>query len=189
MYWSHRRRRNFYLLSILVLLILAWSLLLYLTGPAELVEAIGVRNGYILGFLVAAIGGVSTVTSISFYSVVTALAAGGLNPFLLGLVMGTGVTIGDSLFFYLGRTGRRTLPDKIQYHVDQALEWAYDQRRGTIHVLIFAWAAFMPLPNDLITIPSGMSKLRAVEILPFILAGNITFTTLLALVMQSGIMS
>jgi membrane protein DedA with SNARE-associated domain len=181
-----QRQRNIAGLVIFTFLLIAWSSFLYFAGPGFLIEAVGVQNGYILGFLVAAIGGVSTVTSISFYSLVTALAAGGLNPFLLGPIMGTGVTIGDTIFFYLGRTGRHSLPDRLQHHVDQTLEWAYEQPKGTVHLLVFSWAAFMPLPNDLITVPSGISRFEPEVILPFVLLGNITFTTLLALVVRYG---
>lgn len=180
------RQRNIAALTTVIIFLIGWSSFLYFVGPTFLINAIGVQNGYILGFIVAAVGGVSTITSVSFYSLVTALAAGGLNPFLLGLVMGTGVTIGDTIFFYLGKTGRHSLPDQVQHHVDQGLEWAYNRPKGTVHLLIFLWAAFMPLPNDLITVPSGVSRFKPHEIMPFILAGNIVFTTLLALVVRYG---
>jgi membrane protein YqaA with SNARE-associated domain len=189
MYDYTDRQRRIIGLSIFATLLIGWSIFLYFAGPTYLVETIGVTNGYLLGFLVAAIGGVSTATSISFYSVVTALAAGGLNPFGLGLIMGTGVSIGDSIFFYLGKTGRHTLHHRIQHHVDKALDWAYDQNIRLVHVIVFAWAAFMPLPNDIITVPSGISRFHAKDILPSILAGNIVFTTLLALVVRSGLLS
>lgn len=186
MYDYTERQRRLIGLGVFVTLLIAWSFFLYLAGPTYLVEAIGVRNGYLLGFLVAAIGGVSTATSISYYSVVAALAAGGLNPYALGVVMGTGVSIGDTIFFYLGKTGRHSLPHKLQYHVDRTLEWAYEQDLRLVRVLVFVWAAFMPLPNDILTVPAGISRFRPRDILPFLLAGNIVFTTILGLVVKHG---
>lgn len=169
-----------------ITIILAWSTFLIFVGPTYLIEAIGVENGYVLGFLVAAIGGVSTVTSFTYYTIVTILAAGGLNPFLLGVIMGSGVTVGDTIFFYLGKTGRHTVTHRFQDHIDDALDWAYKQRLSVVHSLVFIWAAFTPLPNDILTVSAGVGRFKARNIIPFLLLGNIVFTTLLALVVRYG---
>jgi hypothetical protein len=62
-----------------------WIVLLKYFSPAEIVEVIGVKNGYVLMFLVAALGGLSTLSSASFVAIVVTLSLGGLDPILLAV--------------------------------------------------------------------------------------------------------
>jgi membrane protein YqaA with SNARE-associated domain len=176
-----QRKRRLWKLVVFIVLVTFWSTFLFFAGPTYIVDVLGVRNGYLLGFIIAAVGGVSTATSVSYFSIVTALAASGLNPFFLGLIMGAGVSIGDTMFFYLGRTGRRSVPEEWDERLDAVLEWLYQRPDWVLSAGVFVWAGFTPFPNDILTIGTGIGNFEAKQILPFILAGNIVFTTLLAL--------
>ena len=105
-------RRSLIFLGVL-LFVLAWILIINFISPDAIVAKIGARNGYIILFLISAIGGVSSATASSYYLAVSVLAAGGLNPILLGIIGGVGVTIGDSLFFLLGRKGQQFSTKKL----------------------------------------------------------------------------
>lgn len=109
---------KFGIFTILLVIILFWSYIFYFYTPEELVSKIGVTNGYIFLFLSAALGGVSTLTSSSFYTTVFTLVSGGLNPFLVGLVGGVGVTIGDCIFYYLGYKGKKVTSKKFNERIE-----------------------------------------------------------------------
>ncbi|MEZ5006902.1 MAG: hypothetical protein R2753_01990 [Chitinophagales bacterium] len=89
------------------------ALLLFLVGisiffvyvkPDEIIKTIGVKNGYMIIAFFALFGGFSAFTSVSFYATVIAFTIGGLNPFLLALVALPGLFIGDSVYYYFGKS-------------------------------------------------------------------------------------
>src|SRR3989344_5926552 len=86
------------LLSIFAL----WIILLYNFSPTEVVDFVGTENGYFLALVLALIGGTFVFFPFPYHIVIFTLAAGGLNPFLLGLFAGTGVLIGDSTSYLIG---------------------------------------------------------------------------------------
>jgi|GEM_PF-308295 len=102
----HKKKTAF---GLFVAILLAWTVLLWTVGPEQMVSYIGVQNGYLIGFFLATFGGMSTLSSASYFATIITLAAGGLNPYLLAVVAGFGLLIGDSLFFYLGKSGRTAI--------------------------------------------------------------------------------
>jgi len=58
----------------------------------------------------------SSITGVSYAATIVTLAAGGLNPLLLGLASGLGISIGDTIYYFLGRQGRTATADtKLAY--------------------------------------------------------------------------
>jgi len=84
----------------------------------EIVNAIGIRNAYFLAFAVLFFGGFSAAGSVSYISLLIALAAGGIDPLLLGLVSGVSLAIGDMIMFYTGEKGRELVSGKWDKRVD-----------------------------------------------------------------------
>ncbi|MEX0916910.1 MAG: hypothetical protein WDZ90_00055, partial [Candidatus Paceibacterota bacterium] len=153
------------------LFILAWGILLYYYPPQELVALIGARNGYFVMFLVALFGGATSFSATSYFAVLLTLAAGGLNPFLLGIVSGLGVTVGDSLFYYLGSHGRASLGEgRIKTLVLNLSAWLDRKPKWFTPALIYLYAAFTPLPNDFLAITMGLAHRRYITtIVPLVL--------------------
>lgn len=156
-----------------------WIGLLITWGPTEIVDRLGTENAYIITFLFAALGGFSSLTAGPFYAAIGTFAAGGTNAVLLGTLAGIGITIGDSIFFYLARCGlTRTRLDSNPFvaHIRSRLlrmpGWSLPL--GTL-----GYTAFTPLPNDVLMVIFGLLKQRALLILPFVLIGNVTHMTLL----------
>lgn len=172
----------FFVLSFL----LAWSALLFFVGPRAIVEYIGVENGYLVAFLVAAFGGLSSVSSASFYATLVTLAAGGLDPVMLGVIAGTGVTIGDCLFFYLGHTGGDLLTGRMKRFFERLSAWLQKGPGWVVPVIVFIYAGFTPLPNDILTISLAMAKIRWQRIILPLWAGNIILVILIAEAVRHG---
>ena len=160
--------------------IILWSLFMLMIGPDAIVDRVGVTNGYILVFLAASVGGASTVSSASFYATIFTLASGGLNPLALGIIAGTGVTIGDSLFFYFGKKGRDIAPEQFQGRIDKLSFWLKGRKDHQIQAFAFTYAGFVPLPNEILTISISLSGYPYRKIIGPILLGNIILMSLIA---------
>ncbi|MBW2997041.1 VTT domain-containing protein [Candidatus Woesearchaeota archaeon] len=182
-----KRTRNYALFFILLIFIVFWSALLYFITPQELVEIIGVKNGYILSFLFGVFGEAATLTAISYYPAIITLAAGGLNPFLLGVIAGTGMTIGNSLYFYFGVQGRGIMPERLEKRAERLLEWINKRPRWLVQILIFLYVGFTPFPNNLLTVSGGVAGYPFKRIIVPLLLGNIVLTSSLAYLTALGL--
>lgn len=180
---SRRRRRVQAAVALAVLLafLVAWSALIRSVGADGVVERIGVRNGYILVFLIASAGGLSAVTSVALYTTLFTLAAGGLNPLLLGLFAGVGLTIGDSLFYLIGREGRRASGGRLEAWLIRMSGWFGRRPRWALRLAIFAYAGFTPFPNDIMMVTLAAANVRYRLIVPSLAVGNLVFATLVAM--------
>lgn len=183
-----RRQRRFVFFVLLGFLLL-WGLLLHYIGPSAIVSWIGADHGYLVVFLVAAFGGVSSLTAPSYFTTIVTMAAGGLDPILLGVLGGIGVTIGDSLFFFFGRNGRVILPDRWQRRLDRFGQWLKRGPRWAIPLAMFLYAALTPFPNEFMTISIGLTGTRYRRIILPLLLGNITITIAIAWFVRGVAMS
>jgi membrane protein YqaA with SNARE-associated domain len=182
-----KRARNIILFSLIVLFILGWSVMLYFISPQEIVDYIGIRNGYSLSFLFGVFGEAATFTALSYYPAIITLAAGGLNPFLLGLIAGTGMTIGNSLYFILGESGRTVLSKKLEEKAHAVLKWVDKKPDWLVRILIFLYVGFTPFPNNLLTATGGVTGYPFKKIIIPLWAGNIVLTTSIAYLTSLGL--
>lgn len=177
-----RRLRAALALAALVAFLLTWTILIRRFGPEGIVERIGVRNGYLLVFLIASAGGLSTFTSVALYTSVATLAAGGLHVSLLGMFAGIGLTIGDSLFFLIGMQGRRASSGRLRDRLERLSAWFRERPEWALRLAIFLYAGLTPMPNDLMVMTLAASGIRYRMILPSLLAGNLVLATLTAVI-------
>ncbi|MCF7799042.1 hypothetical protein K9M74_04000 [Candidatus Woesearchaeota archaeon] len=174
------KKKNLVEFFAVLLFLILWSLLLYFIGPQRIVSLIGAQNIYLVLFIIGTVGGVSTLTSATFYTSLTAFALGGANPFLLGIAGGLGITIGDSLFYYLGKKGQESLATKARRITLKFSNWLNQQPSWVVPVVTFVYAGLTPLPNDILMVTLGVSRYKyTFLILPLIL-GNILLSLLVA---------
>lgn len=164
-------------LAIFVLLILA---LIFWINPDKIVTSIGVKNTYLIAFLIAATGGLSTLTSTSFFTAIVTFASGGSNPWLLGLAGGLGIFLSDSIFFFTALYGKKLIPDYWQRKVANLTSWIYKTPPWVVIIGIFCYISFTPLPNDILMIALAAAGYRYQKLAPILLAGSITISTLLS---------
>jgi hypothetical protein len=181
-----RIKRAMIFFGILFFLI-AWALFLHFYGPAAIIDWIGVEQGYLIAFFIAAFGGVSTLTATSYFATIITLAAAGLDPLLLGIFGGLGVTIGDSLFFFAGRHGRVVMPEKGERYLKRFQDWLKKRPSWLIPVIVYVYAGFSPFPNEFMTVSVGLTGTRYRRIILPLLLGNITITVILAELVRHGI--
>jgi len=173
-------KQLYYTLAGIIILLIGWSILLIHIPPTEIIAYLGVENALLVAFLVSALGGVSTATSVNYYTTVIALAAGGTHVLALGIVAGIGVTIGDSLFYYLGTRGHEILTEKGSQWAKKIERWMNKQHPLFVQIGAYVYAGLTPLPNDVLTVSLGLAEYSYKKLLPALLLGNITLTVIVA---------
>ncbi|MFH1064784.1 MAG: VTT domain-containing protein [Candidatus Woesearchaeota archaeon] len=171
-------RKRYIVFVLLLIFIILWSILIYFKHPGEIIRMVGVKNGYIISFFVGLFGGAATFTAIIYYPVLGTLAAGGLHPLVLALIAGAGMTIGQSIYFYFGYTGRAVLSEKNQARMDKVRVWIHKKPEFLVRALIFLYVGFTPLPNNLLTASGGIIDYPFKKIIWPLLLGNIIMTAM-----------
>ena len=167
------------------LILMALAVGLYYYPPNTIVDHIGVENSYLTVFSIAAFGGLSSLTSGIFYAAVVTFSSGGANPWLLGVVGGIGISIGDSIIFGLFSYGlqnvRRSWKDKVE-RIRSYVDY-YPNR--IVYTTLFLILGFSPLPNDIVMFALVTLGFQYLKIAPILVLSGITITTVTALLGES----
>ena len=163
----------------LALFVIGITLVFTFTSPEKIVEHIGIENGYLFLFIISFIAGVSTFTSVPYQVVLITLAAGGLNPFLLGLTAAVGDMLGDTTSYFLGYYGRTLLPQNGQW-IQMKIQTVADRHPRLLPLVFFLYGATAPISNDVLTIPFGIARYPFFYLMIPLGLGNIVYNTTLA---------
>lgn len=164
--------------SILFVFIVSLIVFLQFVSPEDIVEKIGVRNGYLLIFFVSLFGGFSAGGSVTFITLLITLAVGGLNPLYLGLVSGVSLAIGDTVMFYVGKKGRELVSGKWDARMNKLTNSIKNKPilRRFVPIGAYTYIGLSPFPNDLLLLFMATINYPLVKMVPIIILGDITFT-------------
>lgn len=118
-------------------------------GPENIIDLIGARNGYITAIVIALLGGLSLFTSAFFYLTIITLVIGGLDPYVLSVICGSALFIGDSFVFYIGYSGKQAFSDKMPRIIIKLSEWLSRQKDSTVQAAVLI-LGITPFPHDII---------------------------------------
>lgn len=147
--------------------------------PETAVSVIGLENAYLLMFVVALLGGLTTFNTVPYYSVLLMLAVAGLNPLLLGLFSACGVMCGDSISYLVGRQGAVIVPRRLHALFGRIRVVATNHPR-IFPLVCFLYGSLSPLSNDFITVPAGLARIPYLKTMVPLALGNIVFNVTLA---------
>lgn len=153
---------------------------LFFVSPEDVVDTLGVENTYLIAFLLAAVGGISTVTGASVFLTLATFASGGANAWLLGLVAGLGIFISDSVFYILARKGSDFFEGKVgrlRHHLERFVQKATP---WNIRIGVFVYVGIMPLPNDILMLALALARVPYSLIALPIFIGSISIATISA---------
>lgn len=178
---SKIRRNTIFIALALLAFVALWTWLLLTYGADAIVEYIGAENGYLVMFLVALFGGMSSFSGVTYVATIITLAGGGLNPLFLALAAGAGTTIGDTVYYLIGRYGVREVAESYFAHqVGRLTMWLSTKPRWMVFLGSYLYTGFTPLPNDVLTITLGLTHQPLKVVLPALALGNATLTYLVA---------
>jgi len=159
---------------ILVAVTIVW-LNVFLIEHRETVQDIASQFGYGGMFILAIISGFNLaipLPAIGFYPVFTEL---GYHPAKIILILSLGMTIGDSIAYLIGQTGKGILERSSAKKVVKLFHRVYMRNPLLPFVLLFFYAAFVPLPNELLVIPMAIAGYRFWQMGAVLFLGNILF--------------
>ncbi len=144
------------------------------------VRVLATKLGYPGMFLAAAISGFNLLIPIPVISFYPFFLSAGFHPVLTVVVIAIGMSLGDTIGYIIGKAGRGADVKPVK-HLITLLERVHHKHRYLPYVAMFLYAAFVPLPNELLVIPLALMGMRLVPILVVVALGNIVFNTLAAL--------
>jgi len=181
-------KKNHIILMALGLFIIGISVFFSYVHPDEIIERIGVTNGYLVIAIFALFGGFSAFTSVSFYTTVISFTIGGLNPFYIALVALPGLFIGDSVFYIFGNAINKSLSKRMKKYVNKMNLFI---NRPKIYkfspLLIFAYVGMSPLPPDILIVALSISKYPYKRMIIPLLLGEINFVFWVSFFAKRGI--
>jgi hypothetical protein len=158
-------------------------------NPDEIIANIGERNGYIIAFIIAFFAGFSAFTAVSFYSLLIAGIAAGLNPVLLAVITGTSLSLGDMFLFHFGRRGRDLIRGRLDMRINQLASYFRKHNlEKRIPLISYAYISFIPLPNDWLLIFLASIKYPQTRLNLVIVLGDLTHVSILVFLASRGIM-
>jgi membrane protein YqaA with SNARE-associated domain len=159
----------------------------YVIEPAEILESIGVRNSFLILFIFAFFGGLSTITAVPFYGLLTTFFAGGLDPLTTALVVGPGLLFGNSVMYYLGHVLQKTFTDDFQFKIKKFYKWLEKKKiTSWIPGFILVYFSVMPISPDPILIFLASIKYPYKNMVIPMLFGEIIFIYLFGIAVQYG---
>lgn len=164
-----------------------WIFLLSQIDIDFILNRLSANSSYILVFFVALFGGVSVFTSSSYLATLVVLSLGPANPFLLAISAGLALTLGDSLFYYFGTHGRKSLPKNLNKKFNKISIWMSRQPRFLIKGLIYVYTGFTPLPADLLMLFISFSSYPLKKVIVPLFAGNITLVLIIYYTVKRGV--
>ena len=176
--------------SLLAIFLIGLITFLLFVSPEEIVNKLGVRNAYILTFLVSFFGGFSSGGSVTFISLLITLVLGGLNPLYLGLIAGTSLAIGDMIMFYVGSKGRELIEGKWDKRIDKVAK-VFEKRKWLKKMtpfIAYFYIGFAPLPNDILILFLAAIEYPRKKMNLIIVLGDLTFALMVTLLTAKGFM-
>jgi membrane protein YqaA with SNARE-associated domain len=179
--------------SLLLLLppviLVVWTVVLYQFPPSDIVEQLGVSNGYVATLVLSFVGGLSTFISVPYHLVIMTFAAGGMNPWLLGLVASVGQCAGDSISYLLGYSGKSILPRSTYSVIERFQRWCIGRPYWQFAGALILYGSMSPFSNDWILIPMGLARYPYRRVIIPLEIGNMVFNTGAALLGAYGLSS
>lgn len=177
--------KNYKSIYIVIILLILIGLFLYKYPPNQIVDWIGVENIYTATFIISLTSGLSSVTSGVFYTAIVTFASGGTSHWVLGLIGGLGLFIGDSIIFGLFKFGFKKTESKHKERIKKMGEYLEKYPNWVMYIGLFLILGITPFPNDIIMFGLVLFGFKYVKVFPIILLACISIVTITALLGQS----
>ncbi|MBW3555166.1 MAG: hypothetical protein KY466_16790 [Gemmatimonadetes bacterium] len=161
----------------LVVALIVWANLY--AAEHDFVRELARRFGYPGLFLGAAISGFNLIVPIPVIAFFPFFMEVGFQPIPTVATIALGMTTGDLVGYLLGRTTREVFAPRARGMMAR-LERLREQHRVLPFVVMFLYAAFAPVPNEVLVIPLAFLRYPLIGIFTAVLAGNTIFNALVA---------
>ena len=175
-----RISKGYYLFGGIALFIILINLVVFFFSPEEVVKKVGIENVYLVAFIIASVGGLSTLTGAVVLTSIATFSAGGANPLLLALSAGAGIFLSDTIFYFLVQYGRKAIPKTWEKALEKARMWIVKHPDWMVLLFSYLYVSFTPFPNDLLMIALVIGCYPYRKIVGPLVAGSLTVAFLTA---------
>ncbi|MEX0934738.1 MAG: VTT domain-containing protein [Candidatus Paceibacterota bacterium] len=149
-------------------------------GDYETLRAIILTWGYPALFVLAVVSGFSLIAPVPAVVFVPLVVAVGLNFWVAIIIVIIGMTIGDGFGIFLGSTGRQVFDEWIEVRWLERVEKFLNRWKLKPEFIAFLYAAFIPLPNELLFVPLAFLKKHTGKLFLAAFLGNAVFNIIAA---------
>jgi membrane protein YqaA with SNARE-associated domain len=168
----------------IVLIILVVILAFWASGvvkDSDFVTDLVRKFGYGGIFLVAVVSGFNLAIPIPAISFLPVFLASGLNALAVVVVMAAGMTLADFIGYLLGKTSRHIVLSAFERKVVSKFDRFREKLNWSPALVLFLFASFVPIPNEIILIPMAFLGYRLTYMLLPVFLGNIIFNSIYAI--------
>lgn len=140
--------------------------------------------GHVGVLLISFVIGVSVISPVPAGTFSPIFTAGGIDIITVILLAVVGTMLANFVSYFIGRLGHdftNTNYPKIQKKVIEI----YEEKKAMVPFLIFGFAAFIPLPDEIYLIPLGVMGVKIRDFIIPLFLGTLFFQTVTALGFQN----
>ena len=159
----------------LVVFVLAFCVLLFISqslSESDQVQRLTAEFGYVGVMIIAVIAGLNAIVPIPAATFTPVFVAAGLSVPLIIIALTAGTLIADFTGFFLGRVSRDLMQSKHPKLCAFFTEFQGKHRKW-LFPLVTLYAAFAPLPNEVILIPLGLTGIKFKSLIIPLILGNL----------------
>ena len=176
---THHRVRRAAPIVVWFFILLLFSATLYFIPPETMVAHVGVSNAYALILVLSFLGGVMTFSGVPYHLFLVSFVLAGMNPWILGIIAGLGVTLGDVTSYFVGYYGRVLLTPRLESYV-QKIEILKERHPRLLPLIFFLYSSVVPYSSDVFTIPMGLIRYPFFRLMIPLVLGSMIFNIGLA---------
>lgn len=143
-----------------------------LAKESEALRTLIASYGYVGIFIISVISGFNLVVPVPAISFLPLFLESGLNYWITITIITVGMTSADIVAYFLGDLGKKFIPTTLGQKLESKITLIHEKYHWAPLLIMFVYAAVVPLPNELLLIPLGFLNYRLVHILPAVFAGN-----------------
>jgi len=137
------------------------------------------RFGHVGALTAGFVSGFNVIVPVPAITLLPLFVAAGLSIPTSVVLLTIGMTFGDGVGYLIGFLGRESLKITQKMEKVSARVTHYQKKYPALVPLgIVVYAAFIPLPNELVVVPLSALGYKIRLIAPLIFAGNLVFNTL-----------
>ena len=167
------------LIGIIALLLVTSFLLTQHVTSDESAQLLIQQFGHISILLISFITGISMISPVPAATFTPIFTAGGINIITVVTLAVTGTMLANFVSYAIGRLGNdftNTHYPKIQKRIIKI----YTEKKEYLPYLVFCFAAFIPLPDELYLIPLGVIGVKIYDFILPLFLGTAFFQTITA---------
>ena len=166
-------------LGIIAAIVVAALVVSRIASESLVIQEVVETYGYFGVLISSVVSSLNPIVPIPVVAFVPVFLSAGLEFWPVTLAIALGVTLGDTIGYFIGRAGFAVLSGHMEEYMVKIKEWRKKYPKAPLGVL-FAYTLVVPAPNELIVIPLALAGYRLAHILPILLVGNFIFNTVLA---------